>query len=393
MLRKSCSWLLLAIAGCGLVLCSSAVAQQQKDSSDRQSNSRRYTVGRQVQSGADTDGSIARLLGNMNKAEVELTQYAEDRADVDAVNRFARKQNRQHSVNLEELQQFAPDAGTGIGRAAKDDNRTNNADQDHSKTLDWRQVSQEIANENLRMAKKELRDREGLDFDWAFVGQQKLLHDALCANMTVLRRYASPQLQQVIDNQLADAKQDQSTLENLMGQLKQEEQRRAASGRQRPDRGNSTAAYTTKGRSNGGQPYADEFEFAETDFTTMAKLTDGPNGRPSLGVQLDSRMNDRASVAQVRSGSPADKAGLQPGDIILAVNGREINSPDDLVREVSRLAAGDRVQLIVDRSFSNERTIPLGGRNDSDRQNSSRSNRQPASQQRGQSRDEDNTTY
>ena len=392
MSRKRITWLLLTAAAIGLALASGARAQQQ-DSSRGQTSGRRYTVGRQVQGAGDTDRTIARMLGCMNKAEVELTQYAEDRADVDSVNRFARDQNRQHSINLEELQQFAPDAGTGVGRSSADNNRSSQADKEHSTTFDLRQVAQEIANENLRMAKKELRDRDGLDFDWAFIGQQKLLHDMMCAKMTVLRRYASPQLQQVIDNHLAEAKQDQSTLENLMGQLKLEEQHRMAGGRQSTDRTAKTAASTSRDQSNRGQPYADEFEFAETDFTTTVRLADGPSGRPTLGVQLDSHLNDRAAIAQVRSGSPADKAGLEAGDVIVAVNGHDIDSPDDLVRQVSRLASGDRVQLIVDRSFSSERRIPLGGAGDSDRRQGSRPNREAPAPQGKENRNSDRSTF
>lgn len=275
MSRKHKIWLLVAVAGCGSTLAASLWAQQPADSPNASSSGRRYSAARPVQNESDADRSIARLLGNMNQVEVELTQYAEDRADLPAINRFARNQNRQHSMNLEELQQFASDAGANIGRSSDEDDRHSRTDKesgnhaakdqndradkeragkdqadkdhaehsgkDHSAGLDWKKLSQEIANENLRVAKRELRERQGLDFDWAFVGQQKMLHDAMCANMTVLRRYASPDLQKVIDNQLDGVRHDQTTLENLMGQLKVEEQRRYAGMRQRPDRGASTA--------------------------------------------------------------------------------------------------------------------------------------------------------
>ncbi len=395
--------LFLAIAAFGSALAGSAWAQQPSDSSHSQTgqsqtshsptSARHYSASRPVQGQSDADRSIARLLGNMNKAEVELTQYAEDRADMDVINRFARNQNRQHSINLEELQQFDPDAGAGIGRAAADANHASDADNDRTTAFDWRQVSQEIANENLRVAKRELRDREGLDFDWAFVGQQKMLHDAMGADMTVLRRYASPALRQVIDNQLDYVKQDQNALENLMGQLKQEEQRRYASKRQTSDRGETAAVSTQRGRSDPDQPFAEEFDFVEAAFTISVRLAESPGGRPTLGLQIDNRANDRVTVAQVRPGSPAAKADLQPGDVILAVNGHDVNSPEDLIRQVTRLDVGDRVELTIDRSFASERRVPLGSGNDDDRRQSSRSNRQPAGPQGGDTRGGDGSSF
>jgi serine protease Do len=42
-------------------------------------------------------------------------------------------------------------------------------------------------------------------------------------------------------------------------------------------------------------------------------------------------------VVTVASGSPADQAGLQAGDLITSVNGVEVRSDDDLVREIGLL--------------------------------------------------------
>ena len=188
MSRNPKIWLLVAVAGCGSTLAASLWAQQPADSPNASSSGRRDSAARPVQNESDADRSIARLLGNMNQVEVELTQYAEDRADLPAINRFARNQNRQHSMNLEELQQFASDAGANIGRSSDESDRNSRTDkdqgnrvqksesdradkehadnnhagkdqadkdhaehsgQDHSAGLDWKKLSQEIANENL----------------------------------------------------------------------------------------------------------------------------------------------------------------------------------------------------------------------------------------------------
>ena len=48
-----------------------------------------------------------------------------------------------------------------------------------------------------------------------------------------------------------------------------------------------------------------------------------------------------ALAAQVFLGSPADKAGIMPGDFIIVLNGKHIKSVDNLVRDVGDLLAGE----------------------------------------------------
>ncbi len=48
-----------------------------------------------------------------------------------------------------------------------------------------------------------------------------------------------------------------------------------------------------------------------------------------------------ALAAQVFLGSPADKAGIMPGDFIIELNGKHIKSVDNLVRDVGDLLAGE----------------------------------------------------
>jgi serine protease Do len=52
-----------------------------------------------------------------------------------------------------------------------------------------------------------------------------------------------------------------------------------------------------------------------------------------------------ALLASVEADSPAAKAGLQPGDVIEAVNGQKISSPRDLAMNVATVAPGDEAQF------------------------------------------------
>ncbi len=51
---------------------------------------------------------------------------------------------------------------------------------------------------------------------------------------------------------------------------------------------------------------------------------------------------------------PADKAGIKAGDVILTVDGKEVNSANDFVREVTNHRVGDRVTLRVARQGGEE---------------------------------------
>jgi S1-C subfamily serine protease len=54
-----------------------------------------------------------------------------------------------------------------------------------------------------------------------------------------------------------------------------------------------------------------------------------------------------ALVMHVEQGSPAEKAGLRVGDIIVAVNGQDLGRDGDLAGRIQRLKPGDRVELLV----------------------------------------------
>ncbi|HWW19315.1 MAG TPA: Do family serine endopeptidase, partial [Steroidobacteraceae bacterium] len=54
-----------------------------------------------------------------------------------------------------------------------------------------------------------------------------------------------------------------------------------------------------------------------------------------------------AAVASVESGGPADKAGIEPLDIILSVNGRGVETSDQLPLMISEIKAGQSAQLEV----------------------------------------------
>jgi putative serine protease PepD len=79
-------------------------------------------------------------------------------------------------------------------------------------------------------------------------------------------------------------------------------------------------------------------------------LIDGePVEHAYLGVSL-SEASDGAEVASVRSGSPADEAGLEAGDVITAIDGETVSTADDATSAINGKSPGDQITVTITRS-------------------------------------------
>ncbi|HEY5518188.1 MAG TPA: trypsin-like peptidase domain-containing protein, partial [Cellulomonas sp.] len=86
---------------------------------------------------------------------------------------------------------------------------------------------------------------------------------------------------------------------------------------------------------------------------------------PIIGVLLDQRYvgegvqvskDDQGSTPAVSPGGPADRAGIRRGDVILAIDGRPVTEPDELIVAIRAKTPGDAVVLRV-RTASSERDV------------------------------------
>jgi S1-C subfamily serine protease len=68
---------------------------------------------------------------------------------------------------------------------------------------------------------------------------------------------------------------------------------------------------------------------------------------PGLAAQLGVKTDHGAIVTGVASGSPASKAGLKPGDVIIGIDGTTIQAESDLARAIDRHKPGDTVNVQV----------------------------------------------
>jgi PDZ domain len=66
-----------------------------------------------------------------------------------------------------------------------------------------------------------------------------------------------------------------------------------------------------------------------------------------LGMQLETVPPGAAAIATVRQGSPADLAGLSPGDAIVQINNRPINGTNAISDAIRGFHAGDRVAMEI----------------------------------------------
>ncbi len=68
-------------------------------------------------------------------------------------------------------------------------------------------------------------------------------------------------------------------------------------------------------------------------------------GKPLLGVVTCNSCQEGATIEEVIPCSPADKAGLYEGDVIIKINGHEINNKSDLAEAIAGYKPGDDVTV------------------------------------------------
>ncbi|MEI7797773.1 MAG: trypsin-like peptidase domain-containing protein [Actinomycetes bacterium] len=82
--------------------------------------------------------------------------------------------------------------------------------------------------------------------------------------------------------------------------------------------------------------------------TAEQLIKSGKSSHPVIGVSLDTRYSGGgARIAQVLADSPADKAGIVVGDTIVGIDGRAVNTADELIVAVRAKQPGDSVKLLL----------------------------------------------
>jgi putative serine protease PepD len=93
-------------------------------------------------------------------------------------------------------------------------------------------------------------------------------------------------------------------------------------------------------------------------------IDDGSVEHAYLGVAIDdSSTTTGASLAEVRAGTPAARAGLRNGDVVTKFGDESVSSADELRRLVDAKQPGDQVELTIERNGKSQTiTVTLGTR-------------------------------
>ena len=84
-----------------------------------------------------------------------------------------------------------------------------------------------------------------------------------------------------------------------------------------------------------------------------------------MGISVDSRYTGVGALISsegngVTPNGPADKAGLKSGDLIIAINGKEVQSSDELIVAIRSKNVGDKVTIKFKRNaVTREVTVTL----------------------------------
>ncbi len=105
----------------------------------------------------------------------------------------------------------------------------------------------------------------------------------------------------------------------------------------------------------------------------LPNLEEWPSGQitpelPGLRQRPDELMSSGAWVREVMSGSPAEEAGLQEGDVIVGVDDTPIDANHRLVDVLSTYAPSDRVTLLIMRDGEEQTVKVTLGQSETDAQ-------------------------
>ena len=141
---------------------------------------------------------IAGMLALCNEEEAAIGKFASEHAKNEDVQGFAKTMAKDHSMMAKELQKWAPQA-TLLNGENRTSEITKPGTDGEARAFDPLQVHQQMASRSIASMEKSLGTKEGTDFDMAYVGSQCVMHQQMIDKASVLRQYASPQLQASID--------------------------------------------------------------------------------------------------------------------------------------------------------------------------------------------------
>ena len=128
------------------------------------------------------------------------------------------------------------------------------------------------------------------------------------------------------------------------------------------------SAIASLGSSFGGQSGSIGLGFAipinQAKRTAEQLIATGKSSHPILGISLDMNFAGPGAVIpntrrSIIAAGPADKAGLQSGDVITYLDGEKIDNADELIVAIRSHAPGDKVEITFSRNGKSLKTSAI----------------------------------
>jgi len=247
-------------AAATLMVTFSAVAQETAPQirQDRRENRREARQDARENAPANNnDATLVDILIPGNQAEIALGRLAEQKSQNQQVRQFAQQMVQAHTKFLNELRRFGgvsagpAEPAEGANRNQVQENNAATAEQNAETTttnprregvdvragnvevrtpglnnaresaggLNLMHVMHQIHQRCLASSERYLQQKQGREFDDAYIGMNIDAHRVMLDKLAVLSEYASPQLQKVIQQGEQTTKQHWQEAEQLMKQL------------------------------------------------------------------------------------------------------------------------------------------------------------------------------
>jgi predicted outer membrane protein len=186
---------------------------------------------------SNSDRTIAECLAISNQEEIALAKLAASRSENPKVKQLAEMMIKDHQKSLAALQAFG---GEDVALRAQSDAapqrtarrepgaaRPGREPQDPTQRtaarevegLNFLDVKRQIAEKCIQSAEKQWSEHRGAEGDKCFVGQQVVLHQQMIDAQEVLKQYASPEFQTVIDKSISTTQMHLTHAKDLLKEL------------------------------------------------------------------------------------------------------------------------------------------------------------------------------
>ena len=122
--------------------------------------------------------------------------------------------------SIDERGKFPPQSTARAGDSASTSQTAEAGAQGHGDAHQGIQLAKDIKEQCLQLTQRELSEKQGAEFDKAYIGQQLVAHVNMLAELQARQKYAGQELQPVIREGQQMAQQHLSQAKQIMEQLK-----------------------------------------------------------------------------------------------------------------------------------------------------------------------------